>query len=180
MKIEKKINSTKGQVFVIDSNQFEVDRQLFKSKKEFQSQVIQLILSKLIGVHTLSHLENGAPYLKDSPYNISISHCDNLFAIYISKVKVGIDIETIKKDITKAKPFFINSLEQSTKWSFEELYLIWCAKEAIYKSLDGTIKDLAKEVTINQINEGRVYYKFDSKEDQLFYLKIDNWILAYT
>jgi phosphopantetheinyl transferase len=177
----KKVESTKGAIYLVDSNQIGIDRVRFKTKKDYQHTVVNAVLNSVIGEHKLNHEKNGAPYLENSLYNISISHCNTLFAIYLSENSdIGVDIETIKKDLNKGKAYFLNKREINKDWSFKELYLIWCAKEAIFKLERGKITDLANEVTILSYNSDQIFYSYNSNEKSLQYLSADNWILAFT
>lgn len=176
----RKIKTNKGYVYLIDSDLYNIDRNQFRSKKDFQAQVVRLFLTAKVGDHVLNHNDSGAPFLVDSNYHLSISHCDHLFAIYLSSFEfIGVDIEVIKKDIQKIIPYFINQQERNTNWTFEQLYIIWCTKEAVYKSKKGNIRDLAAEVTVKSITNNEVIYTFKTQVEKLTYEITDNWVLTY-
>ncbi|HVW94623.1 MAG TPA: 4'-phosphopantetheinyl transferase superfamily protein [Mucilaginibacter sp.] len=79
---------------------------------------------------------NGKPYLVNLPYHISLSHSFDYAAVMIGKRPVGIDIEQVKQKVERiAHKFlrpdeltFINGADK-----IQQLYVCWCAKEAIYK-----------------------------------------------
>jgi 4'-phosphopantetheinyl transferase len=81
--------------------------------------------------------EHGKPYLVSLPYHISFSHSFDYAAVMISKKKpVGIDIEIIKEKVERIAHKFLSKKELATLEpvnKVEQLYVCWCAKEAIYK-----------------------------------------------
>jgi 4'-phosphopantetheinyl transferase len=81
--------------------------------------------------------EHGKPYLVSLPYHISFSHSFDYAAVMISKKSpVGIDIEIIKEKVERIAHKFLNTKELAAIASankVEQLYVCWCAKEAIYK-----------------------------------------------
>jgi phosphopantetheinyl transferase len=81
--------------------------------------------------------EHGKPYLVNLPYHISLSHSFDYAAVMISKThKVGIDIEQIKQKVERISGKFMRKEELAFiggKQKIEQLYVCWCAKEAIYK-----------------------------------------------
>lgn len=81
--------------------------------------------------------ESGKPYLTNFPHFISISHSYDYAAVMVSENKaVGIDIELIKDKIERIANKFMSPKELefiNDKNKIEQLYVCWCAKEAIYK-----------------------------------------------
>ena len=84
--------------------------------------------------------EKGKPYLKDSPYHISISHSGVWWILAISLEPVGVDVQEYRsaRFSALAKRFFhpteVKALE---KHNFEDFYKVWTAKES-YVKLVGT------------------------------------------
>ncbi|MDN3581083.1 4'-phosphopantetheinyl transferase family protein [Mucilaginibacter flavus] len=80
---------------------------------------------------------HGKPYLVNLPYHISLSHSFDYAAVMISKTnKVGIDIEQIKEKVERIAHKFMQPQELafiSDEKKIEQLYVCWCAKEAVYK-----------------------------------------------
>ena len=80
---------------------------------------------------------SGKPYLSNFPHYISLSHSFDYAAVMISKDRaVGIDIELIKDKIERIAHKFLceeelQFIEKDNR--IEQLYVTWCAKEAIYK-----------------------------------------------
>lgn len=81
--------------------------------------------------------EHGKPYLVNLPYHISLSHSFDYAAVMISKThKVGIDIEQIKQKVERIANKFMRKEELKFiggPQKIEQLYVCWCAKEAVYK-----------------------------------------------
>lgn len=80
---------------------------------------------------------HGKPYLVSLPYHISFSHSFDYAAVMISKkAPVGIDIENVKEKVERIAHKFLSpnelaAIEPANK--IAQLYVCWCAKEAIYK-----------------------------------------------
>jgi phosphopantetheinyl transferase len=80
---------------------------------------------------------SGKPYLSNFPHHISLSHSYDYAAVMVSKNKVvGIDIEFIKDKIERIAHKFLgkaelNFIQENDR--IDQLYVTWCAKEAIYK-----------------------------------------------
>jgi phosphopantetheinyl transferase len=81
--------------------------------------------------------EHGKPYLVNLPYHISLSHSFDYAAVMICKThKVGIDIEQIKQKVERIANKFMRDEELAFiggPQKIEQLYVCWCAKEAVYK-----------------------------------------------
>ena len=78
----------------------------------------------------------GAPYLTDGRF-ISFSHSQELAAVALSTVSVGIDLEHYKEKIRRIAPRFLHPSENEIpKGAAGLIYLtqIWTAKEALYKA----------------------------------------------
>ena len=85
----------------------------------------------------ISYDQYGKPYLDNAQGHISVAHSGVYSALIISRNKaVGIDIESIHEKIFKLTHKFLSDKEQGYNFNdnaLESLYLIWCAKEALYK-----------------------------------------------
>lgn len=81
--------------------------------------------------------ENGKPYLVNFPHKISLSHSFDYAAVMLSTThEVGIDMELVKPKIELIANKFMQEgeLKQLTDNQYiEQLYVCWCAKEAVYK-----------------------------------------------
>jgi len=81
--------------------------------------------------------ENGKPYLVNFPHKISLSHSFEYAAVMLStEHEVGIDMELVKPKIEIIAHKFMKPEELvhlSASDYMEQLYVCWCAKEAVYK-----------------------------------------------
>ena len=77
------------------------------------------------------------PFLENEAYHFSISHCNDYAAAIVSKTeRVGIDVEVPSPRVDKIKSKFLNEEEISflpSPVSIDQLTLMWCCKEAVYK-----------------------------------------------
>lgn len=151
-------------------------------KREFEKTEIQRILRLLdIPLNTLSYGVLGNPLLSLNNKFVSFSHSEGWFAVYLGDSKLGVDIQVLHKKIVDGKSYFTN--EQESNWTNEfDLHLVWAAKEAIFKKFGGEMSDLAKEVSIIQINHENQMIKASYKDEteNLKFEKLDNTILVYT
>ncbi len=98
----------------------------------------RVLLYRLTGMYPATRYnDNGQPFVSSCHENISISHTRGYAAIALSKKTMpGIDIEYPSERIEKVAPRFLNDSEKAfTGGSVknQQLGLIWCAKEALYK-----------------------------------------------
>ena len=84
----------------------DIDKELSKVKKskKLHKEAFNLLEEKLIEKFQFKKEDlkykyglRGKPYLEKSPFNFSISHCNNIIVCIISERNVGIDIEEVKK-----------------------------------------------------------------------------------
>jgi len=87
-----------------------------------------------LGIESIEKDENGAPYLKDSPYKISLSHKGDLQVLVLSRGKVGVDIEevTVPRNVERLSRLFH---EKEKPTSLYDFYKVWTSKEAVGKLL---------------------------------------------
>ena len=79
--------------------------------------------------------EYGKPYFESASRKISLTHAGDFAGfMYKEHEDCGIDMEKISSRIRKIGPRFIREDEQDfQKAGLEGMYLVWCAKEALYK-----------------------------------------------
>ncbi len=174
--IIKEINTSNGRIII-----FFEEPTSKEPKRIFEKRVINELLNILdIKSTDFCYGSKGDPQLLIAPYNISISHSNNWFALYIGNIPIGIDIQVPKSTISSGKSFFLN--EKETEWSSDiDLHLIWSAKEVIFKLLKGEMADVIMEVTvlnIDHINK-KVTARFLDKTIELTFDLIDNVVLVY-
>ncbi|WP_448700803.1 4'-phosphopantetheinyl transferase family protein [Mucilaginibacter sp. AW1-3] len=134
--------------------------------------------------------EHGKPYLVDMPYQISLSHSFDYAAVMISKSKpVGIDIELISPKVERIAHKFLNKQELSAlrpEHRVEQLYVAWCAKEAVYKCHGQKVISFLDHIFLEPFEEhqkGIVHaqiLKRDFKQDfVVHYLRFEDYMIGY-
>jgi phosphopantetheinyl transferase len=108
----------------------------------------------------ISYQKNGAPFLPDSAYGISISHTRGFAAVLLSEnPRPGIDIEYHSERAWKLRERYMHEDELAfirssgnykfpTAKSTEIATLCWCAKETAYKALGETAVDFSEHFCI--------------------------------
>lgn len=133
---------------------------------------------------------HGKPYLVSLPYHISFSHSFDYAAVMISKNgPVGIDIENIKEKVERIAHKFMSpqelaSIDADNK--IQQLYVCWCAKEAIYKCYGQKAVSFLDNISLQPFtyaNEGCVnahLHKDDVAIDyKVGYLKYEDYMIGY-
>ncbi len=153
-------------------------------KRKKQNIGARLILNTLSNKKTqINYNKLGAPSCIDFNY-ISISHSNEYCIVIVNKDPIGIDIQYQKSNITDISKKFINSNElKHTTTSIKELHFIWCAKEAIYKTINTYPVSLKENIYIQPFDkkmETTGYYK--NKEKVITYKimckKMENYFIA--
>lgn len=100
----------------------------------------RVLLNELTGTKLLiAYHEDGAPYLPDSDYHLSISHTNGYAAVLLQKQHAaGIDIEYYSDRILKIRSRFMSPEEDASVHPdhvIKHLLIYWCAKEALFKMI---------------------------------------------
>jgi len=161
-KIEEEINSLLNQLEPTKQEIKEIDRFKTNNRKK-QNIISRLIINQLANKKVkLNYSENGVPLCSIFKH-ISISHSKKYCTVIGSENKIGIDIQYYKKNILEISPKFINQKEKTTSNKNKEtLHFIWCAKEAIYKTLNGTNCSFKENIHIEKIKNKHItsgYYQ---------------------
>lgn len=102
----------------------------------------------------ISYEENGAPCLASSPeWNISLSHSKDWYAVMLCmNGEAGIDVQQMRPaGIASGMHYFMSEAEQEGGWTDRELYLIWSAKEALFKWKRGRVPSYKEDLRIHEI-----------------------------
>jgi len=127
-------------------------------KLEFLS--VRALLAELLGKDArIVYNKNNKPFLKNGSHFISITHSQKLTAILLStNEQVGID-----------------------------LYIHWCAKEALYKICDKEGISIRNNITIEPFEvkdsgeiKGKVHTGKINESFDLFYTRYDNYAIVWT
>lgn len=135
--------------------------------------------------------ENGKPFLEGKSHHLSVSHAGSYSAAIISNTnQVGIDIEVIHPRIEKITEKYLNNYEienLGSEFRLEKLYVLWSAKEALYK-MYGKRNLLFKEhMKIEPFVfsagggelSGRISNAFINHNYRLYYKQLNQYILVY-
>ncbi|QGY42432.1 4'-phosphopantetheinyl transferase superfamily protein [Maribellus comscasis] len=122
-----------------------------RRKKEFIA--VRLLLQKLLGKKAeILYEDSGRPLLKNSTTNLSISHSGDLAVVFLSKKRIGIDVEDSKRKIENIAQRFLHEKEKSFVKDCgnpqKATILLWCAKEAIFKCSEKQGIDFRSEIFI--------------------------------
>ena len=140
-------------------------RQIQSDKRKCEWLAIRLLLKNLTGTEMrISYKDNGAPFLENNPFHISISHTKGYAALMLSQYpKPGIDIEYPSDRAWKLRTKFLSTDEQGQLCLFEHHALIdaeahsttaalaticWCAKETAFKAMQVNGVDFIKHLHI--------------------------------
>lgn len=122
-----------------------------KRKKEWLTS--RVLVNQLTGNQVqIIYDENRNPKLKDSPMNVSISHCRNYVCVFLdNKQFIGIDIEEYRERIKPIASKFLSDKEMKIipkKKPVPTLTVCWCIKEALYKYYSKKKVDFKSELVI--------------------------------
>ncbi len=138
-RIEEDVEELKSKIqwSAEDKKRFEAHNDGERSKHWLYSRIL---LREMLHTSRFIELDAdafGKPFLVNFPQKLSISHSGDMVAIMLSNNhECGMDIQIMKPNIERIAHKFINkeewkSLNDETR--FEQMYLFWCCKEALYK-----------------------------------------------
>jgi 4'-phosphopantetheinyl transferase len=132
---------------------------------------------------------HGKPYLVNLPYHISLSHSFDYAAVMISKEPVGIDIELVKEKVERIAHKFMRKEELafiSNEHKIQQLYVCWCAKEAVYKCFGQKEVSFADDIILAPFKfEGHGSVKAQlhkgetNRHYNVEYLQYDDYMIGY-
>ncbi|MDR2388965.1 MAG: 4'-phosphopantetheinyl transferase superfamily protein [Tannerellaceae bacterium] len=108
------------------------------SRRRQERLAVRVLLKELLGRETpIAYRANGAPYLRDNSFHISISHTRGFAAVILHRQSpVGIDMERLNPRILRVRSRFLHPEEEAgidVRHETEHLLLHWCAKETLFK-----------------------------------------------
>jgi 4'-phosphopantetheinyl transferase len=133
---------------------------------------------------------HGKPYLVTIPYHISLSHSFDYAAVMISKSRpVGIDIEQVKQKVERIADKFMRPAEMEfigKENRVGQLYVCWCAKEAIYKCYGQKTVSFADNILLEPFDfaaEGQVRARLVkeavNRDYTVGYLQYEDYMIGY-
>ena len=134
--------------------------------------------------------EYGKPYLKDSTFQISISHSWGIAAIMAAPYIIGLDIQKYVPKITRIAHKFMREEEEASTIEatrIEHLHIYWGAKEALYKAYGRKKLDFQEHIFIEPFSfdlengtcKGVIHKNDYQKKFDIFYEKIEDYYLVY-
>jgi 4'-phosphopantetheinyl transferase len=134
----------------------------------------------------------GKPSLQNSPLFLSISHSKDRSAVIISDSHpVGIDIERISGRIERITGKFLTPDEEEQigeENRLEKLYVVWGAKESLYKIHGKPEVELQRDIQIESFDylcsgkgrcNGRMRTPHGEETFSIFYEETEGFMLVY-
>jgi phosphopantetheinyl transferase len=172
---------------MLDLQGFNADHRLIE-KREIERQGTMFLLKRMLNKEDveLTYNELNRPYLKGRNEHISISHSHQWLAISIHKnEETGVDVELIREKVINIKHKFCSDEElEFAQTDINKLTLLWCAKEAIYKTYGKKelefkrIKITNFEVKSRGEMIGTIHSEKELRSYKLMYRKLDTYYLA--
>ena len=145
----------------------------------------RLLLNKISKEKELNHNQHGKPFLGSAKNHISISHDNNIVVIYISKDRCGVDIQSKKRSVLKIFNRYYNPLDFANLKKESELFMLWCAKESLYKIYGDPRVSFKKHLIVQQGKQKKTLEGECSLSPFEFkciinLITIENYLLVYT
>lgn len=126
---------------------------LGSQKRVLEVLAVRVLLKNMLKEEAkISYNSYGKPFLEGKDMNISITHKGNYVGIILNPKKaVGIDIEKLSQKVVRVKDKFLTNIEQTfiePTAEIQQMTIMWCVKEVLYKLIDKTIDNLKEEVQI--------------------------------
>lgn len=174
-----------------------VDYARYKAIKSQRKQ-LQLLLGRVLIHHgffcltkiniSSYHIENYCKLVVsnvDTSLYLSIAHCqdDVLLVLTNVKAKIGIDIEqTSHRDFKGLSEEYFNPREISklaeSNFSNEAFYRLWTAKEALTKTVSGTLSNLIAVDCSVVVTSNQTQLHFNEQAFNYYYWAFDSYICA--
>jgi 4'-phosphopantetheinyl transferase len=159
-------------------------------EKEWYASRLALQVATGIPHLTIKKDEFGKPQIPNVPGFVSLSHTVRFTAaIFHPEKVVGIDLEHMTPRIERIARRFVHDSEKA--WmrapsSLEELYLIWCTKEAVFKRYGSKAVDFKNHIQVlkTDISTNQGNFKFDSHKEKIeadlgYYLIFDDHFMVW-
>jgi phosphopantetheinyl transferase len=131
----------------------------------------------------------GKPYFDSEDHKISITHAgDYAGFMYTKERDCGLDMEEITERVRRIQSKFVREDEAAfLADDLRGLYIIWCAKEAMYKHYGLKSLDFKKHMKLDyrRLEESGTLVGHVSKDEysrtlDLEYLFFDNYLILHT
>jgi 4'-phosphopantetheinyl transferase len=131
----------------------------------------------------------GKPYFDSADAKISITHAGEYAAFMLANTRdCGIDMEQITERVRRIQSKFVRMDEEAfLAHDLRGLYMLWCAKEALYKFYGLKSIDFKKHLKVDYqpIEESGILLGHIEKDDysktlELNYEFFDNYLILHT
>ena len=151
----------------------------------------RILIDELLGyTPKLDYEETGRPYFVYNSINISISHSGKFVCVLINKTyKTGVDIERIQPRIQRIAHKFLAEQEagEMDMNNLQQMYLVWSAKEALYKLYSRKHLSFRENIQINPVQAisesgmftGTICLNEKTREYELNYKLIEDFIMVW-
>lgn len=133
--------------------------------------------------------EYGKPYFDSQYHKISITHAGEYAGfMYTEKRDCGLDMEEVTERIRRIQTKFVRTDEELfLKEDLKGLFILWCAKEAMYKYYGLKSLDFKKHMKVDYLPlsesgtlVGHIHKDAYSRTLELQYSFYDNYLLIHT
>lgn len=158
-------------------------RKEFLAGRALVKTLVEVIGSEYSGIRKNEH---GKPYLKDLPFEISLSHSSPYVAAQIHRTNaVGIDIEQPKEKLLRVAPRILSDSEEGDAGDDVVKHCVyWCAKEAMYKLHGKRGLHFNSQLNVDPFDlerKGKLHGHIkDDVNVTLGYIIKDDYVLVYT
>jgi 4'-phosphopantetheinyl transferase len=155
-------------------------------KKEWLA--VRILLNDVLGFWPIiTYMETGKPILNNHTRHLSISHSKEMVGILLStNPYAGIDIENSNRNVDIIQKRFLSPTEletvsKSKNYGLNTIY--WCAKEAIFKSLNEpniefSTRIFVKNVDLNGIILADYFSSEETRQYKLNFINIEeHWVV---
>ncbi len=159
----------------LSNSEFSFFKRITNEKRKREWIIVRYLLQNLMGIsQEICYSENGKPSITSQ--NISISHSGRMVALILSNYKCAIDIEQVSQRISKISHKAFSANELSFAHSDEELTVLWCVKESVFKLYGNGDVDFRNDIAIDSIkdfNSGVISCRFLKKNVLLDNLNLE-------
>ena len=188
-KLEERMEELQGKIKLSDTDK-EKFSELKNEYRKKQWLAARLLLNEVLQKEAeIIYDEFNKPFVKDGSVKISLSHSNYLVALIAdTHNECGIDIELVKPSIQNiAKKFLAETELQNIKSGIDQMYVYWCAKEAMYKIYGRKELSFKENLPVNPFSyedrgtiTGRIITGSVNKECKLWYEKRGEYMLLYS
>jgi len=151
---------------------------------------VRVLLNEVLGFWpNITYMETGKPIINNHIRHLSISHSKEMVGILLcTSPFAGVDIEKTTRNIDNILPRFLSEEEINNidiSGDDDSKIIHWCAKEAIFKSINEPNIEFSSRMRIVKINDdGTIEAKYKSQRKTfdilLNYMMLDEHVVVWT